>query len=174
MEWMPASATGVIEPAGQEIPSDEFQKPRTSSLPPRCPPPTGQPVSSGSCTGTRSWSGRHSFLQRSFPDSCCRTYRLRSWRIQKNQRKGDIVLDFRKAVGDGKEWTQTLGDEGYELNLEAESPGVIFDFGAHEARGALGVCGGAWTALGGNQKDSFRPACCGTIRRVGPGALEST
>ena len=39
--------------------------------------------------------------------------------------EGDIVLNFRKAVGDGKEWTQTLGDEGYELNLEAESPGVI-------------------------------------------------
>lgn len=36
--------------------------------------------------------------------------------------EGDIVLDFRKAVGDGKEWTQTLGNEGYELNLEAESP----------------------------------------------------
>ena len=26
MEWMPASATGVIEPAGQEIPSDEISE----------------------------------------------------------------------------------------------------------------------------------------------------
>lgn len=53
--------------------------------------------------------------------------------------EGDIVLNFRKAVGDGKEWTQTLGDEGYELNLEAESPGVI-SISARTKRGVRWGC----------------------------------
>lgn len=116
-----------------------FQKPRPSSLPPRRPPLTGQPVSSGSCTGTRSWSGRRSFLQRSFPDSCCRDVSVEKLADTEKPTEGDIVLNFRKAVGDGEEWTQTLGDEGYELNLEAESPGVI-SISARTKRGVRWGC----------------------------------
>ena len=51
----------------------------------------------------------------------------------------DIVLNFRKTAGDGEEWTQTLGDEGYELNLEAESPGVI-SISARTKRGVRWGC----------------------------------
>ena len=53
--------------------------------------------------------------------------------------EGDIALNFWKTAGDGEEWTQTLGDEGYELNLEAESPGVI-SISARTKRGVRWGC----------------------------------
>ena len=53
--------------------------------------------------------------------------------------EGDIVLNFWKVAGDGEEWTQTLGDEGYELNLETESPGVI-SISARTKRGVRWGC----------------------------------
>ncbi len=73
--------------------------------------------------------------------------------------EGDIVLDFRKAVGDGKEWTQTLGDEGYELNLEAESPGVI-SISARTRRGVRWGC----VALGQLWEESEGQLPAGVLR----------
>ena len=135
MEWMPASATGVIEPAGQEIPSDEISEaaPATSS--------------------SSDWTTR--FIRVVYRDEELeRTAQLFATELSgqllqdvsvekladtEKPTEGDIVLDFRKAVGDGKEWTQTLGDEGYELNLEAESPGVI-SISARTKRGVRWGC----------------------------------
>lgn len=139
MEWMPASATGVIEPAGQEIPSDEISEaaPVTSSY--------------------SDWTTR--FIRVVYRDEELeRTAQLFATELSgqllqdvsvekladtEKPTEGDIVLNFRKAVGDGKEWTQTLGDEGYELNLEAQKPGVI----SISARTKLGVRWGC-VALG--------------------------
>lgn len=135
MEWMPASATGVIEPAGQEIPSDEISEaaPATSS--------------------SSDWATR--FIRVVYRDEELeRTAQLFATELSgqllqdvsakkladtEKPTQGDIVLNFRKAVGDGKEWTQTLGDEGYELNLEAESPGVI-SISARTKRGVRWGC----------------------------------
>ena len=135
MEWMPASATGVIEPAGQEIPSDEISEaaPVTSSY--------------------SDWTTR--FIRVVYRDEELeRTAQLFATELSRQllqdvsakkladtekPTEGDIVLNFRKAVGDGKEWTQTLGDEGYELNLEAESPGVI-SISARTKRGVRWGC----------------------------------
>lgn len=135
MEWMPASATGVIEPAGQEIPSDEISEaaPVTSSY--------------------SDWTTR--FIRVVYRDEELeRTAQLFATELSgqllqdvsakkladtEKPTQGDIVLNFRKAVGDGKEWTQTLGDEGYELNLEAESPGVI-SISARTKRGVRWGC----------------------------------
>lgn len=135
MEWMPASATGVIEPAGQEIPSDEISEaaPVTSSY--------------------SDWTTR--FIRVVYRDEELeRTAQLFATELSgqllqdvsvekladtEKPTEGDIVLNFRKAVGDGKEWTQTLGDEGYELNLEAESPGVI-SISARTKRGVRWGC----------------------------------
>lgn len=135
MEWMPASATGVIEPAGQEIPSDEISEaaPVTSSY--------------------SDWTNR--FIRVVYRDEELeRTAQLFATELSgqllqdvsvekladtEKPTEGDIVLNFRKAVGDGKEWTQTLGDEGYELNLEAESPGVI-SISARTKRGVRWGC----------------------------------
>lgn len=135
MEWMPASATGVIEPAGQEIPSDEISEaaPATSS--------------------SSDWTTR--FIRVVYRDEELeRTAQLFATELSgqllqdvsakkladtEKPTQGDIVLNFRKAVGDGKEWTQTLGDEGYELNLEAESPGVI-SISARTKRGVRWGC----------------------------------
>ena len=135
MEWMPASATGVIEPAGQEIPSDEISEaaPATSS--------------------SSDWTTR--FIRVVYRDEELeRTAQLFATELSgqllqdvsakkltdtEKPTEGDIVLNFRKAVGDGKEWTQTLGDEGYELNLEAESPGVI-SISARTKRGVRWGC----------------------------------
>ena len=135
MEWMPASATGVIEPAGQEIPSDEISEaaPVTSSY--------------------SDWTTR--FIRVVYRDEELeRTAQLFATELSRQllqdvsakkladtekPAEGDIVLNFRKAVGDGKEWTQTLGDEGYELNLEAESPGVI-SISARTKRGVRWGC----------------------------------
>ena len=135
MEWMPASATGVIEPAGQEIPSDEISEaaPVTSSY--------------------SDWTTR--FIRVVYRDEDLeRTAQLFATELSgqllqdvsvekladtEKPAEGDIVLNFRKAVGDGKEWTQTLGDEGYELNLEAESPGVI-SISARTKRGVRWGC----------------------------------
>lgn len=135
MEWMPASATGVIEPAGQEIPSDEISEaaPVTSSY--------------------SDWTTR--FIRVVYRDEELeRTAQLFATELSgqllqdvsvekladtEKPAEGDIVLNFRKAVGDGKEWTQTLGDEGYELNLEAESPGVI-SISARTKRGVRWGC----------------------------------
>lgn len=135
MEWMPASATGVIEPAGQEIPSDEISEaaPVTSSY--------------------SDWTTR--FIRVVYRDEELeRTAQIFATELSgqllqdvsakkltdtEKPTEGDIVLNFRKAVGDGKEWTQTLGDEGYELNLEAESPGVI-SISARTKRGVRWGC----------------------------------
>ena len=135
MEWMPASATGVIEPAGQEIPSDEISEaaPATSS--------------------SSDWTTR--FIRVVYRDEELeRTAQLFATELSgqllqdvsvekladtEKPAEGDIVLNFRKAVGDGKEWTQTLGNEGYELNLEAESPGVI-SISARTKRGVRWGC----------------------------------
>ena len=135
MEWMPASATGVIEPAGQEIPSDEISEaaPVTSSY--------------------SDWTTR--FIRVVYRDEELeRTAQLFATELSgqllqdvsvekladtEKPTEGDIVLNFRKAVGDGKEWTQTLGNEGYELNLEAESPGVI-SISARTKRGVRWGC----------------------------------
>ena len=135
MEWMPASATGVIEPAGQEIPSDEISEaaPVTSSY--------------------SDWTTR--FIRVVYRDEELeRTAQLFATELSRQllqdvsakkladtekPTEGDIVLNFRKAVGDGEEWTQTLGDEGYELNLETESPGVI-SISARTKRGVRWGC----------------------------------
>ena len=135
MEWMPASATGVIESAGQEIPSDEISE--------------AAPVTSSSSD----WTTR--FIRVVYRDEELeRTAQLFATELSgqllqdvsvekladtEKPAEGDIVLNFRKAVGDGKEWTQTLGDEGYELNLEAESPGVI-SISARTKRGVRWGC----------------------------------
>ena len=135
MEWMPASATGVIEPAGQEIPSDEISE--------------AAPVTSSNSD----WTTR--FIRVVYRDEDLeRTAQLFATELSgqllqdvsvekladtEKPTEGDIVLNFRKAVGDGKEWTQTLGDEGYELNLEAESPGVI-SISARTKRGVRWGC----------------------------------
>lgn len=135
MEWMPASATGVIEPAGQEIPSDEISEaaPVTSSY--------------------SDWTTR--FIRVVYRDEELeRTAQLFATELSgqllqdvsakkladtEKPTEGDIVLNFRKVAGDGEEWTQTLGDEGYELNLEAESPGVIL-ISARTKRGVRWGC----------------------------------
>lgn len=135
MEWMPASATGVIEPAGQEIPSDEISE--------------AAPVTSSNSD----WTTR--FIRVVYRDEELeRTAQLFATELSgqllqdvsvekladtEKPTEGDIVLNFREAVGDGKEWTQTLGDEGYELNLEAESPGVI-SISARTKRGVRWGC----------------------------------
>lgn len=135
MEWMPASATGVIEPAGQEIPSDEISEaaPVTSSY--------------------SDWTTR--FIRVVYRDEELeRTAQLFATELSRQllqdvsakkladtekPTEGDIVLNFRKVAGDGEEWTQTLGDEGYELNLETESPGVI-SISARTKRGVRWGC----------------------------------
>ena len=135
MEWMPASATGVIEPAGQEIPSDEISEaaPVTSSY--------------------SDWTTR--FIRVVYRDEELeRTAQLFATELSRQllqdvsakkladtekPTEGDIVLNFWKVAGDGEEWTQTLGDEGYELNLEAESPGVI-SISARTKRGVRWGC----------------------------------
>lgn len=155
MEWMPASATGVIEPAGQEIPSDEISEaaPATSS--------------------SSDWTTR--FIRVVYRDEELeRTAQLFATELSgqllqdvsakkladtEKPTQGDIVLNFRKAVGDGKEWTQTLGDEGYELNLEAESPGVI-SISARTKRGVRWGC----VALGQLWKKSEGQLPAGVLR----------
>ena len=135
MEWMPASATGVIEPAGQEIPSDEISEaaPATSS--------------------SSDWTTR--FIRVVYRDEELeRTAQLFATELSRQllqdvsakkladtekPTEGDIVLNFWKVAGDGEEWTQTLGDEGYELNLETESPGVI-SISARTKRGVRWGC----------------------------------
>ena len=135
MEWMPASATGVIEPAGQEIPSDEISEaaPVTSSY--------------------SDWTTR--FIRVVYRDEELeRTAQLFATELSgqllqdvsvekladtEKPAEGDIALNFWKTAGDGEEWTQTLGDEGYELNLEAESPGVI-SISARTKRGVRWGC----------------------------------
>lgn len=139
MEWMPASATGVIEPAGQEIPSDEISE--------------AAPVVAPATSSSSDWTTR--FIRVVYRDEELeRTAQLFATELSgqllqdvsvekladtEKPAEGDIVLNFRKAVGDGKEWTQTLGDEGYELNLEAESPGVI-SISARTKRGVRWGC----------------------------------
>ena len=139
MEWMPASATGVIEPAGQEIPSDEISG--------------AAPVVAPATSSSSDWTTR--FIRVVYRDEELeRTAQLFATELSgqllqdvsvekladtEKPTEGDIVLNFRKAVGDGKEWTQTLGDEGYELNLEAESPGVI-SISARTKRGVRWGC----------------------------------
>ena len=139
MEWMPASATGVIEPAGQEIPSDEISE--------------AAPVVAPATSSSSDWTTR--FIRVVYRDEELeRTAQLFATELSgqllqdvsvekladtEKPTEGDIVLNFRKAVGDGKEWTQTLGDEGYELNLEAESPGVI-SISARTKRGVRWGC----------------------------------
>ena len=135
MEWMPASATGVIESAGQEIPSDEISEaaPVTSSY--------------------SDWTTR--FIRVVYRDEELeRTAQLFATELSRQllqdvsakkladtekPTEGDIVLNFWKVAGDGEEWTQTLGDEGYELNLETESPGVI-SISARTKRGVRWGC----------------------------------
>lgn len=135
MEWMPASATGVIEPAGQEIPSDEISE--------------AAPVTSSSSD----WTTR--FIRVVYRDEELeRTAQLFATELSgqllqdvsvekladtEKPAEGDIALNFWKTAGDGEEWTQTLGDEGYELNLEAESPGVI-SISARTKRGVRWGC----------------------------------
>ena len=139
MEWMPASATGVIEPAGQEIPSDEISE--------------AAPVVAPATSSSSDWTTR--FIRVVYRDEELeRTAQLFATELSgqllqdvsvekladtEKPAEGDIVLNFRKAVGDGKEWTQTLGNEGYELNLEAESPGVI-SISARTKRGVRWGC----------------------------------
>lgn len=139
MEWMPASATGVIEPAGQEIPSDEISE--------------AAPVVAPATSSSSDWTTR--FIRVVYRDEELeRTAQLFATELSgqllqdvsvekladtEKPAEGDIALNFRKAVGDGKEWTQTLGDEGYELNLEAESPGVI-SISARTKRGVRWGC----------------------------------
>lgn len=139
MEWMPASATGVIESAGQEIPSDEISE--------------AAPVVAPATSSSSDWTTR--FIRVVYRDEeLDRTAQLFATELSgqllqdvsvekladtEKPTEGDIVLNFRKAVGDGKEWTQTLGDEGYELNLEAESPGVI-SISARTKRGVRWGC----------------------------------
>lgn len=139
MEWMPASATGVIESAGQEIPSDEISE--------------AAPVVAPATSSSSDWTTR--FIRVVYRDEELeRTAQLFATELSgqllqdvsvekladtEKPAEGDIVLNFRKAVGDGKEWTQTLGDEGYELNLEAESPGVI-SISARTKRGVRWGC----------------------------------
>ena len=139
MEWMPASATGVIESAGQEIPSDEISE--------------AAPVVAPATSSHSDWTTR--FIRVVYRDEELeRTAQLFATELSgqllqdvsvekladtEKPTEGDIVLNFRKAVGDGKEWTQTLGDEGYELNLEAESPGVI-SISARTKRGVRWGC----------------------------------
>ena len=139
MEWMPASATGVIEPAGQEIPSDEISE--------------AAPVVAPATSSSSDWTTR--FIRVVYRDEELeRTAQLFATELSgqllqdvsakkltdtEKPTEGDIVLNFQKAVGDGKEWTQTLGDEGYELNLEAESPGVI-SISARTKRGVRWGC----------------------------------
>ena len=139
MEWMPASATGVIESAGQEFPSDEISE--------------AAPVVAPATSSSSDWTTR--FIRVVYRDEELeRTAQLFATELSgqllqdvsvekladtEKPTEGDIVLNFRKAVGDGKEWTQTLGDEGYELNLEAESPGVI-SISARTKRGVRWGC----------------------------------
>ena len=139
MEWMPASATGVIESAGQEIPSDEISE--------------AAPVVAPATSSSSDWTTR--FIRVVYRDEELERpaqlfatelsgQLLQDVSVEKladteKPTEGDIVLNFRKAVGDGKEWTQTLGDEGYELNLEAESPGVI-SISARTKRGVRWGC----------------------------------
>ena len=139
MEWMPASATGVIESAGQEIPSDEISE--------------AAPVVAPATSSSSDWTTR--FIRVVYrEEELERTAQLFATELSgqllqdvsvekladtEKPTEGDIVLNFRKAVGDGKEWTQTLGDEGYELNLEAESPGVI-SISARTKRGVRWGC----------------------------------
>ena len=139
MEWMPASATGVIESAGQEIPSDEISE--------------AAPVVAPATSSSSDWTTR--FIRVVYRDEELeRTAQLFATELSgqllqdvsvekladtEKPTEGDIVLNFRKAVGDGEEWTQTLGDEGYELNLEAESPGVI-SISARTKRGVRWGC----------------------------------
>ena len=139
MEWMPASSTGVIESAGQEIPSDEISE--------------AAPVVAPATSSSSDWTTR--FIRVVYRDEELeRTAQLFATELSgqllqdvsvekladtEKPAEGDIVLNFRKAVGDGKEWTQTLGNEGYELNLEAESPGVI-SISARTKRGVRWGC----------------------------------
>lgn len=139
MEWMPASTTGVIESAGQEIPSDEISE--------------AAPVVAPATSSSSDWTTR--FIRVVYRDEELeRTAQLFATELSgqllqdvsvekladtEKPAEGDIVLNFRKAVGDGKEWTQTLGNEGYELNLEAESPGVI-SISARTKRGVRWGC----------------------------------
>lgn len=56
--------------------------------------------------------------------------------------EGDIVLNFWQ---DGEEWTQTLGEEGYEINTGADMPGVT-QIAARTQRGVRWGCV-AWMEL---------------------------
>ena len=139
MEWMPASATGVIESAGQEIPSDEISE--------------AAPVVAPATSSSSDWTTR--FIRVVYRDEELeRTAQLFATELSgqllqdvsvekladtEKPTERDIVLNFRKTAGDGEEWTQTLGDEGYELNLEAESPGVI-SISARTKRGVRWGC----------------------------------
>ena len=138
MEWKPASATGVIEPAGQEIPSDELSEAA----------PVVTPATSSSDWTTRSIRVvyRDEELERTaqlfateLSGQLLQDVSVEKLADTEKSTEGDIVLNFWKTVGDGEEWTQTLGDEGYELNLEAERPGVI-SISARTTRGVRWGC----------------------------------
>ena len=138
MEWKPASATGVIEPAGQEIPSDEISEAA----------PVVTPATSSSDWTTRSIRVvyRDEELERTaqlfateLSGQLLQDVSAKKLADTEKPTEGDIVLNFWKPAGDGEEWTQTLGDEGYELNLEAERPGVI-SISARTKRGVRWGC----------------------------------
>ena len=138
MEWMPASATGVIEPAGQEIPSDELSE--------AAPVVTSATSSSGWTTRSIRVVYRDEELERTaqlfateLSGQLLQDVSAKKLADTEKPTEGDIVLNFWKTAGDGEEWTQTLGDEGYELNLEAERPGVI-SVSARTKRGVRWGC----------------------------------
>lgn len=138
MEWMPASATGVIEPAGQEIPSDELSE--------AAPVVTSATSSSGWTTRSIRVVYRDEGLERTaqlfateLSGQLLQDVSVEKLADTEKPTEGDIVLNFWKPAEDGEEWTQTLGDEGYELNLEAERPGVI-SISARTTRGVRWGC----------------------------------
>lgn len=139
MEWMPASATGVIEPAGQEIPSDEISEAAPGGA------STGAVYSDWTTRSIRVVY-RDEELERTaqlfateLSGQLLQNVSAKKLADTEKPTEGDIVLNFWKTAGDGEEWTQTLGDEGYELNLEAESPGVI-SISARTKRGVRWGC----------------------------------
>lgn len=139
MEWMPVSATGVIEPAGQEIPSDEISEAAPGGA------STGAVYSDWTTRSIRVVY-RDEELERTaqlfateLSGQLLQNVSAKKLADTEKPTEGDIVLNFWKTAGDGEEWTQTLGDEGYELNLEAESPGVI-SISARTKRGVRWGC----------------------------------
>lgn len=139
MEWMPASATGVIESAGQEIPSDEISEAAPGGA------STGAVYSDWTTRSIRVVY-RDEELERTaqlfateLSGQLLQNVSAKKLADTEKPTEGDIVLNFWKTAGDGEEWTQTLGDEGYELNLEAESPGVI-SISARTKRGVRWGC----------------------------------